>query len=91
MNNTIQSILALQVLYNQFVEELGYWQKQQFDIRVNLTLLRLSFRDSINTFQDLEYTIFEQDLEYLKLTETDSNIIEITQKLELLNTMLDAF
>jgi hypothetical protein len=46
--------------------------KKQFDTRVNLTILRILFRDELQDFEALELRIFEQDLEYFKISWSSS-------------------
>jgi hypothetical protein len=91
MNDTINKILELQTDYTKEVERLKLNLLKQFDIRVDLTLLRLSFREAGQDFVELELTVFEQELTYFELEKIDNQVIQINRNLELMNLKLDSF
>jgi hypothetical protein len=91
MSETIKSILTLQNEYNKKAEKYASMLIKQFDIRVDLTLLRLSFREAGQDFIEFEFTIFKQDLAFFELEKIDNQLIQIARNLELMNLKLGIF
>ncbi|MDX2302500.1 MAG: hypothetical protein NW226_06845 [Microscillaceae bacterium] len=91
MDSLPKDILELQNEYNQEVEKLSRVLVKQFDIRVDLALLRILFRESEDNFPELELNIFEQELAYIELEKVDREIIQFSRNLELMNLKLDTY
>lgn len=89
MQNINQIIQDIQTLYNNTVRELAFLLEEQFDSRVDATLLRILFRESNVSLEELELNIFEQDIVYQKLRSIDSQIALKQAKLQNIDASLD--
>lgn len=86
-----EKLISIQEKYNNYVDVFADLLKKQFDIRVNLAILRILFRDESQDFEALELRMFEQDLEYFELEKIDNQLIAIQHALELLSLELETF
>ncbi|TAE12988.1 MAG: hypothetical protein EAZ95_11660 [Bacteroidetes bacterium] len=89
MNNISQTILDLQKLHEKTVDKLGILRKEQFDMLVDITLLRILFReDDTLSIDELEMKMFDIQSLYELVKKLDAEILEQENKIEQLESTL---
>lgn len=89
MNTTAKDILDLQQLHTECVDLLSNLLKEQFDRRVDITILRILFRENDESIESLGLAMYEHELAYTRLRSIDEQIILLQNKMERLDFALD--
>ena len=89
MDYTSQIILQIQREHAQAVDEYARLLKEQFDLRVDGTLIRILFRDESLTLEELEMYMYEQEVIYNRLRKTDEEVIYKQNEIETFDASLD--
>jgi hypothetical protein len=89
MQNIPQIIQHIQTLYHNTLRELAFLLEEQFDSRVDITLLRILFREEQTSLEELELGMFELEIVYQKLRHLDSEIVLKQAELQAIDDFLD--
>lgn len=91
MENTSQLILNLQTSYNDLIDRQASLLKEQFDKRVDITILRLLFREAnAEILEELELAIYEQEVAFNEIRNLDMQLVSLEYEIERVGWTLDS-